>query len=113
MIGGLFFSALGWNKCHLIASEDIGVFAGKALLDPTDPVFNNKTIDLSAGKYNLDDYAAAIRATQNHDPWFARYLTRGIRSILPYDFRQMMICEFRSHVYVQWSRWKLSVSFGY
>ncbi len=93
MIAGIFYSCLGWRRCHLIACEDIGIFAAKALLEPENQTFANQTIDLSSGEYGLEEYSQAIEATQNHVPWFARYFTRGIRNVLPYDFKQMMICE--------------------
>lgn len=91
MVVGMFFAMTGGKPVAFVATSDIGVFAGKALADPTDDHFANKRIDLSAGVYGIDDVSRAVEKTQGYTPWFARYTPRLIRSLLPYDFRQMMI----------------------
>ncbi|ODN98216.1 hypothetical protein I350_07862 [Cryptococcus amylolentus CBS 6273] len=88
---GFFFSCVGLKKVDLISTSDIGVFAGKALLDPEGPHFRNRILQLSAGTYGLDDFTRAIEKVQGHTPWFARYMTRWARSALPFDFKQMFI----------------------
>ncbi|TYJ52564.1 hypothetical protein B9479_006814 [Cryptococcus floricola] len=88
-VTGLFFSSFGLQKVDLISTSDIGVFAGKALLDPEGPHFRNRILQLSAGTYGLDDFTRAIEKVQGHTPWFARYGTRWVRSAMPFDFKQM------------------------
>ncbi|KAK6909650.1 hypothetical protein I203_103671 [Kwoniella mangroviensis CBS 8507] len=90
MVVGMFYASLRWKKCQLIATEDIGVFAGKALLNPESDKFKNKVIELSGGNYDLEDVRQAIFKTQGYQPWLASYTPTPIRAILPYDFRQMM-----------------------
>ncbi|WVW85909.1 hypothetical protein I302_107947 [Kwoniella bestiolae CBS 10118] len=90
MVVGMFFASLAWKKCQLIATEDIGVFAGKALINPESEHFKNKTIELSGGNYGLEDVRQAIFKTQGYQPWFASLTPTPIRAILPYDFKQMM-----------------------
>lgn len=96
MVVGMFFAMTGGKPVAFIATSDIGVFAAKALADPTDQHFANKRIDLASGVYGLDDVSRAVEKTQGYTPWFARYTPRFIRGILPYDFRQMMICTSTS-----------------
>ncbi|WVQ77624.1 hypothetical protein IAR50_007312 [Cryptococcus sp. DSM 104548] len=91
LVIGLFYSLFGLKKVDLISTSDIGIFAGKALLDPEGPHFRNRILQLSAGSYDLDDFTKAIQKVQGHTPWFARYATRWVRNVLPYDFRQMFI----------------------
>ncbi|WWD21540.1 hypothetical protein CI109_106026 [Kwoniella shandongensis] len=88
---GVFYSFAGHKPVQLIATEDIGVFAGKALLDPHDPKFLNKTIELSAGTYSLADVEAGFAKVQGAAPWVARYTPKVLRNLIPFDFRQMMI----------------------
>jgi len=99
MIIGMFFAAAGSKPVAFIATEDIGVFAGKALLQPEDPRFSNKTIDLAAGSYDIDGVSRAIEKSQGHTPWLARYTPTAIRNLLPHDFKEMMKCKstFHSH----------------
>jgi len=89
------FAAASWKKIAFIACEDIGVFAAKALLDPSDKRFHNQTIDLSAGEYGIEDVSEAIRKSQGYVPWLAWYAPSFIRRIMPYDFKQMFTCESR------------------
>ncbi|WRT70446.1 uncharacterized protein IL334_007444 [Kwoniella shivajii] len=90
MLVGAFYAALGWGKCQLIAVEDIGVFAGKALLNTKDDTYRNKTIDLAAGNYAFEDIRHAILKSQGYTPWLASLLPTFIRNLLPHDFREMM-----------------------
>ena len=93
MIIGTFFALAGGVPVAFISTTDIGVFAAKALLDPKDSKFANKKIDLSAVDYDLDGVSKAIEKAQGHTPWLARYTPKLLRSIIPHDFREMMICE--------------------
>lgn len=93
MIIGMFFAMAGFKPVAFIATEDIGVFAAKALLAPEDKRFNKTTIDLSAGTYDLDGVSRAIEKSQGHTPWLARYTPTAIRNLLPHDFKEMMKCE--------------------
>jgi hypothetical protein len=93
MIVGMFFSAAGGKSVAFIATEDIGVFAGKALLKPDDPAFKNTKIDLAAGSYDINDVSRAVEKAQGHTPWFARYTPTAIRNLLPHDFKEMMKCR--------------------
>ena len=87
------FAAASWKKIAFIACEDIGVFAAKALQNSTDDRFKNKTIDLSAGEYGIEDVSDAIHKSQGYVPWLAWYAPTLIRKIMPYDFKQMFTCE--------------------
>lgn len=93
MAVGAFFALAGGAPVAFISTTDIGVFAAKALLDPKDSRFANTKIDLSVGEYNLDGVSKAIENAQGYTPWLARYTPKLLRSIIPYDFRQMMICK--------------------
>ena len=93
MIIGMFFSAAGSKPVAFIATEDIGVFAGQALLKPDDSRFKNTKIDLAAGSYDINDVSRAIEKAQGHTPWLARYTPTAIRNLLPHDFKEMMKCE--------------------
>jgi hypothetical protein len=93
MIIGMFFAAAGSKPVAFIATEDIGVFASQALLKPDDSRFNNKTIDLTAGSYDINDVSRAIEKAQGYTPWLARYTPTAIRNLLPHDFRMMMKCK--------------------
>jgi hypothetical protein len=93
MVIGMFFAAAGFKPVAFIATEDIGVFAAKALLSPDDKRFNKTTIDLAAGAYDLDGVSRAIEKSQGHTPWLARYTPTFIRNILPHDFKEMMKCK--------------------
>lgn len=90
----MFYAAIGGRKCQLISVKDIGIFGGMALLDPDSPHFHNAILDLSGGNYDISDVRRAIYAAQGKgQPWFATYTPKLVRRLLPYDFRQMMICE--------------------
>lgn len=93
MIIGMFFSAAGSKPVAFIATEDIGVFAGQALLKPDDSRFKNTKIDLAAGSYDINDVSRAIEKAQGHTPWLARYTPTAIRNLLPHDFKEMMKCK--------------------
>lgn len=93
MVVGMFFAAAGSKPVAFIATEDIGVFAAKALLSPDDQRFSKKTIDLAAGAYDLNDVSKAIEKSQGYEPWLARYTPTFIRNVLPHDFKEMMKCE--------------------
>jgi hypothetical protein len=93
MIIGIFFAAAGGKPVAFIATEDIGVFASQALLNPDDSRFKNKTIDLTAGTYDINDVSRAIEKAQGHTPWLARYTPTAIRNLFPHDFKAMMTCK--------------------
>jgi hypothetical protein len=93
MIIGMFFAAAGSKPVAFIATEDIGVFASQALLKPDDSRFKNKTIDLTAGSYDINDVSRAIEKAQGYTPWLARYTPTAIRNLLPHDFKMMMKCK--------------------
>jgi len=93
MMIGMFFAMAGSKPVAFIATEDIGVFASQALLKPDDSRFKNKTIDLSAGSYDINDVSRAIEKAQGHTPWLARYTPTAIRNLLPHDFKEMMKCK--------------------
>jgi hypothetical protein len=93
MIIGMFFAAAGSKPVAFIATEDIGVFASQALLKPEDSRFQNKTIDLTAGSYDINDVSRAIEKAQGYTPWLARYTPTAIRNLLPHDFKEMMKCK--------------------
>jgi hypothetical protein len=93
LLVGMFFAAAGNKAVGFIATEDIGVFAGKALLKPEDAEFKNTTIDLSAGAYDLNGVSRAIEKAQGYTPWLARYTPTFVRNLLPHDFKEMMKCK--------------------
>jgi uncharacterized protein YbjT (DUF2867 family) len=93
---GAFFSLAGSKPVQFIAVEDIGVIAGKALLNPEAPEFHNKTIPLGAGEYGLGDVERAIEKAQGHRPWVARYFPKIMRRVIPHDFAEMMKCKSTS-----------------
>lgn len=93
MIIGVFFAIAGGVPVSFISTTDIGVFAAKALLDLQDSKFKNKKIDLAAGDYDLDGVSRAIEKSQGYAPWLARYTPKMLRSVIPHDFREMMICK--------------------
>ena len=90
---GVFYGAIGHQGLKLISVKDIGVFAGKALAQPDHPLFKNATLDLAAGNYDLRAVRKAFQNAQGSSPWFASWLPRMIRGILPYDFKEMTICK--------------------
>lgn len=91
----MFYAAIGGHKCQLVSVKDIGTFGGMALLDPDSPHFHNTILDLSGGNYDISDVRRAVHAAQGGgQPWFATYTPKLVRRLLPYDFKQMMICEF-------------------
>lgn len=95
MVVGMFYAAIGGHKCQLVSVKDIGTFGGMALLDPDSPHFHNTILDLSGGNYDISDVRRAVHAAQGGgQPWFATYTPKLVRRLLPYDFKQMMICEF-------------------
>lgn len=95
MVVGMFYAAIGGHKCQLVSVKDIGTFGGMALLDPDSPHFHNTILDLSGGNYDISDVRQAVHAAQGGgQPWFATYTPKLVRRLLPYDFKQMMICEF-------------------
>lgn len=93
LLVGVFFAAAGYNRVKLVSTEDIGVFVGKALLDPENEIFLNKTLTLSGGEYDLDDLRLAYEKVQGFAPWFASWLPEYIVHTFPFDFKQMMLCE--------------------
>jgi hypothetical protein len=90
---GAFFAFTQGRPCAFIAVEDIGVFAGKALLSPEDPTFKNQIINLSEGEYDLESTRRSIQKAQGYSPWLASYIPGFTRSILPHDFKMMFTCE--------------------
>ncbi|KAI9636563.1 uncharacterized protein MKK02DRAFT_26925 [Dioszegia hungarica] len=86
---GAFFAFTKGRPCAFIAVEDIGVFAGKALLSPEDPAFKNQIIDLAEGDYDLESTRRSIQKAQGYSPWLASYIPGFTRSILPHDFKMM------------------------
>lgn len=96
---GAFFALAGWKPVQFIACADIGIFAAKALLEPTSDTYRNTSLDLTAGEFDLEDARRAYAAAQGgRVPWFASYFPSQLVYIIPYDFKQMML-YFRNHGY--------------
>lgn len=94
MMVGVFFAATGGKKVKFVATEDIGVFVAKALLNPQDEIFHNKTIELAGGEYGLEDVRQAFGNVEGKQPWFASWMPEFVRNAFPFDLRQMMLCTF-------------------
>ena len=93
MTVGAFYAFSAWKAYQFIACEDIGIFGAKALLDPENSSFANKTIDLSAGEYTFEQVREAYAQAQGQAPWFASLFPSQLVYILPYDLKMMMFCE--------------------
>lgn len=92
----VFYSLIGWRELQLVAVQDIGVVAAKALLSPESKEFKNQTIDLSAGPYEYNDCLDAFEKAQGTRPWYLGWLPGFLIHLLPFDMRQMMYCEWVS-----------------
>jgi len=90
MTVGAFYAFSAWKPYQFIACEDIGIFGAKALLDPINSSFANKTIDLSAGEYTFEQVREAYAKAQGQIPWFASLFPSQLVYILPYDLKMMM-----------------------
>jgi hypothetical protein len=100
MTVGAFYAFSAWKPYQFIACEDIGIFGAKALLDPINSSFANKTIDLSAGEYTFEQVREAYAKAQGQIPWFASLFPSQLVYILPYDLKMMMFCRHLLQVYV-------------
>jgi len=89
----MFYGAIGHQPLKLISVTDIGAFAGKALAQPDHPMLNNAVIDLAGGNYDLKAVRKAYKNAQRSSPWFASWVPRAARNIMPHDIKEMTICK--------------------
>jgi hypothetical protein len=90
----MFFAAAGRKKVKLIAVKDIGIIAGKALLNPDDPRFFNATLTLAGGDYDIKDLRQAFKTCQGKEPWFATHLPEAVAHWYPEHVRRMILREY-------------------
>lgn len=103
---GLFYALCGWKGCQLIAVEDIGGVAARSLANCDDANFKNQIVDLSAGNYDYYSTIDAIsKAEGGRQPWIAGWIPSQLVYLLPYDFKQMFLCE-------SWNTSGLFIRFG-
>lgn len=99
---GMSYAMLGFKSLKMVAVDDIGAIASKALLNPDAPEFKNQSLDLASGDYSLDDVRKAFTRAQGAEPWFATYVPKSTRwavgqaGKLGHDMKCMFECKLSS-----------------
>ncbi|GAA6063806.1 hypothetical protein JCM10212_001637 [Sporobolomyces blumeae] len=86
---GLFDAALRGKKLQMVACDDIGHFAARALLDPEK--YSKRVIPLAGDELTMEEARAAYCKVENKSPWLVwkAWVPRYALWLLPYDMRMM------------------------